>query len=119
MALIAGFLLLYAEYAMLRKPYMCELSVMVILVSIFVFVLALKFKVWNNLVANIGRNHSSNIYIYHTFVIGLLGSNTVHVLYPSIEAFEVFIATLLFSVFLHRSKRTIACVASKFSSKNE
>jgi hypothetical protein len=87
-------------------------------VSIFIFALKLDFKkeLW---IANVGKYHSSNIYIYHTFVINLLGSNLAHILYLPIGAFEVFIATLLFSVFLHRSKRTIACVASKFSSKNE
>jgi hypothetical protein len=119
MALIAGFLLLYAEYAMLRKPYMCELSVMVILVSIFVFVLALKSKVRNSLVANIGRNHSSNIYVYHTFVLMLFDTNKFHAIcYSSTGVFEVFFATMLFSSFLRQYRRVFARITDMITEKN-
>jgi surface polysaccharide O-acyltransferase-like enzyme len=94
-------------------------TIMSLPLTVCLFILAIKLQLRNNWVANIGRNHSSTIYIFHILVLINLDSNALHLIIPSIEAFEVFIATLLFSVFLHRSKRTIACVASKFSSKNE
>jgi surface polysaccharide O-acyltransferase-like enzyme len=115
---LAVVVLLYAEYFSLWHFYATDtvqgdVLLFTVVLTVTLFLWALKTPLHYPRLVTIGRRHSTNIYLFHPFVATLLELPAVRSILPTIPAIasiELFVLTLLFSVALQRGKKALTGV---------